>query len=222
MARVGVPVPVTITYTSLRHVSNAKNSLHDSRETKYGCTTRLWCCQDEQRRQKSRPSEKEGVKHRDTLGLHRFACKSDLCISCTITSPSHQRITLWINHLIRHPPYFDVSVLKEVIEMVRRDIDWALPNDLTRRAQQDYPAVTSKQIMTIWTKLAQELWKRKPESQLDSATILLQESDDVTDLFILEVEEGVDQLAWGMKKITHLLGAGIIEVGIDATCPRVS
>lgn len=72
--------------------------------------------------------------------------------------------------------------------------------------------------MTIWTKLAQELWKRKPENQMESATILLKESDDVTDLFALEVEDGVDQLVWGMKKISHLLGAGIIEVGIDATC----
>ena len=52
----------------------------------------------------------------------------------------------------------------------------------------------------------------------ESATILLKESSDVTDLFLLEVEEGVDQLAWGMKKIAHLLGADIIEVGIDATC----
>lgn len=102
--------------------------------------------------------------------------------------------------------------------MVRRDIDWALPNDLTWRIQQDYPAVTSKQIMTIWTKLAQDLWKRKPENQLESATILLKESDDITDLFVLEVEDGVDQLAWGMKKIARLLGAGITEVGIDATC----
>ena len=120
--------------------------------------------------------------------------------------------------MIHHTPYFDVSVPKEVVEMVRRDIDWALPNDLTWRIQQDYPAVTSKQIMTIWTKLAQDLWKRKPENQLESATILLKESDDITDLFVLEVEDGVDQLAWGMKKIARLLGAGITEVGIDATC----
>jgi hypothetical protein len=194
--------------------------VHDSQETKDGCTTHFWCCQDEQRKQKSRPSEKEGVKHRDTLGLHRFACKSNLRISCTIASPTSQRITIRISHLIRHPPYFDVSIPKEVVEMVRRDIDWALPNDLTRKIQQDYPAVTNKQIMTIWTKLAQELWKRKPENQMESATILLKESDDVMDLFVLEIEEGVDQLAWGMKKIAHLLGAGIVEVGIDATCER--
>ena len=102
--------------------------------------------------------------------------------------------------------------------MVRRDIDWALPNDLTRKIQQDYPAVTNKQIMTIWTKLAQELWKRKPENQMESATILLKESDNMTDLFVLEVEEGVDQLVWGMKKIACLLGTGIVKVRIDATC----
>ena len=179
---------------------------------------RFWCSQDEQRKQKSRPSEKEGVKRRDTLGLRRFSCRSDLCISCIITSPISQQITVRINHSIHHTPYFDVSVPKEVVEMVRRDIDWALPNDLTRRIQQDYPAVTSKQIMTIWTKLAQELWKRKPENQLELATILLKELNDITDLFVLEVDDGVDQLAWGMKKIACLLGAGIIEVGIDATC----
>jgi hypothetical protein len=120
--------------------------------------------------------------------------------------------------LVHHTPYFDISVPKEVVEMVRKDIDWVLPNDLTRKIQKSYPAVTAKQIMTIWTKLAQELWKRKPENRMESATILLKESADVADLFILEVEEGVDQLAWGMKKTAHLLGTGIIEVGIDATC----
>ena len=123
--------------------------------------------------------------------------------------------------MIRHTPYFDVSVPKEVVEMIRRNIDWALPNDLTRKIRNDYPAVTPKQIMTIWAKLAQELWKRKPENQMESAAILLKESNDITDLFVLEVEEGVDQLAWGMKKIAHLLGTGIIEVGIDATCKWV-
>ena len=102
--------------------------------------------------------------------------------------------------------------------MVRRDIDWALPNDLTWKIQQDYLVVTSKQIMTIWTKLAQELWKWKPENQMESAMILLRESNDVTDLFVLEVEDGVNQLAWGMKKIAHLLRVGIIKVRIDATC----
>lgn len=104
--------------------------------------------------------------------------------------------------------------------MVRKNIDWALPNDLTRKIQKDYPAITAKQIMTIWAKLAQELWKRKPENQMESATILLEESDAVTDLFSLEVEEGVDQLAWGMKKIASLLGTNIVEVGIDATCEQ--
>ena len=53
---------------------------------------------------------------------------------------------------------------------------------------------------------------------MESATILLKESSDVTDLFLLEVEEGVDQLAWGMKKITQLLSTDIIKVGINATC----
>ena len=102
--------------------------------------------------------------------------------------------------------------------MVRNDIDWVLPNDITRKIQKDYPAVTAKQIMMIWTKLAQELWKRKPENQMESAAMLLKESNNITDLFLIEVEEGVDQLAWGMKKIAHLLGTGIVEVGIDATC----
>ena len=52
--------------------------------------------------------------------------------------------------------------------MVGKDIDWALPNDLTQKIQKDYPSVTSKQIMAIWTKLAQELWKWKPENQMES------------------------------------------------------
>ncbi|KAG1874930.1 hypothetical protein F4604DRAFT_1581975, partial [Suillus subluteus] len=39
---------------------------------KTGHKTILWCCQDEDKKQKSRPSLKEGVKHRDTIGMKRF------------------------------------------------------------------------------------------------------------------------------------------------------
>jgi len=76
MACVGLPVPVTSTYISLQRVSDKHISIHDSRDTKDGCTTRFWCCQDEQRKQKSRPSEREGVKHRERCVSRATNCLS--------------------------------------------------------------------------------------------------------------------------------------------------
>jgi hypothetical protein len=54
--------------------------------------------------------------------------------------------------------------------------------------------------------------------QLPSATLLLEEFPDDVEVFDTRAEVGVEQLAWGMKKILAGLKGKVVEIGVDATC----
>ncbi|KAK6996318.1 hypothetical protein R3P38DRAFT_2366779, partial [Favolaschia claudopus] len=75
-----------------------------------GHRTRLWCCQDKNRKQKARPSAREGAKHRDTLGMDRFDCKSVPRVSSLDGNPGMRRISISLIHLDAHVPYYDVAL----------------------------------------------------------------------------------------------------------------
>lgn len=163
-----------------------------------------------------------GAKHRDTLGMHRYECKSKLNISCrTNTSNGGQRhtITIWLEHHKRHTPYYDVKLPLEAVEMIREDLDWTTPNEMVRKVHGKYPAVSTKQVHKAWTTMSETLWKRNTE-QIPSARALLMEYDDDVDLLTIPAVDGVEQVAWVMKKIANPLRGKIVEIGIDATCKR--
>ena len=65
--------------------------------------------------------------------------------------------------------------------------------------------------------MSEILWKRD-NLQLSSAQILLQEYSDKVDVFDLPRVEGMEQLAWEMKKVSDQLQGKVVEVGINATC----
>ena len=65
--------------------------------------------------------------------------------------------------------------------------------------------------------MSEILWKRD-DLQLPSAEILLQEYSDKVNVFDLPKVDGMEQLAWGMKKVSDQLRGKVVEVGIDATC----
>ena len=121
-------------------------------------------------------------------------------------------------HSQHHTPYFDVSIPPEAINLIRENIEWALPNDIIGKIQLQYQHVTAKQVTTVWTKFAQGSWKRNPRDQMDSARQLLQEFSEEVDVFEVDEAKGVDQLSWGMKTIATRIGSGLVEVGLDATC----
>ena len=60
------------------------------------------------------------------------------------------------------------------------------------------------------------IWKH--QLQLPSARKLLEEYSDNIDIFNLPEIDGIEQLAFGMKKIVENLHGEIVELGIDATC----
>jgi hypothetical protein len=73
-------------------------------------------------------------------------------------------------------------------------------------------------VYNAWRELSQTYWRRD-DLQLPSAKKLLEEFQDEVDVFNpAGVSEGVEILAWGMKKIAAPLKGKVVEIGMDATC----
>ncbi|KAJ7221804.1 hypothetical protein C8J57DRAFT_1253883 [Mycena rebaudengoi] len=167
-----------------------------------GVLARMWCSQDQDRKQKSRPSEREGVKPRDNLGMKRNSGK--------------KTVRVRLNHHEYHVHYYDVAMPSEAVGIIRENLEWTTPNSMVGKVQERFPHVTSGQIHRAWTDMSEMLWKRD-SAQLPSATTLLEEYGEEVDVLDVHPAEGVEQLAWVMKKIAEPLRGKIVEIGIDTT-----
>jgi len=183
-----------------------------------GHKTCYWCCQDQDRNKKAWPSQWEGAKPHDTLGMHQYNCESSLNISChDDDSEGTCTITIWLKHGKCHPPYYDVALPPEASDMIWQDLEWTTPSAITKKVQSMFPSVTATQVHTAWTMMSEILWKRD-QLQLPSVTILLKENNEDVEVFDIPIVEGIEQLWWGMKKVALQLKGKVVEVGIDATC----
>lgn len=83
--------------------------------------------------------------------------------------------------------------------MVRENLDNATPNELVGRIQALFPQVTANQIHTA------------------SAKLLMEDLSDDVEMFNVVIEDGIEQICWGMKQIARPLIGKVVEVGLDAT-----
>ena len=145
--------------------------------------------------------------------MHRFHCKSKLNISCHANLGSKENahtVTIWLEHHMRHLPYYDVSLPPEAAALIRENLEWICPSEIAKKVQSTYPSVTTNQVHTAWTTMSKTLWKQGTQ-QIPSTRTLLGELQDV---------DGVEHVAWVMKKIALPLRGQIVEIGMDATCER--
>ena len=105
----------------------------------------------------------------------------------------------------------------EALEIIQTNLEWSTPVSMVSRIQGLFLNVTAKQIHATWTWMSEVLWQQDKE-QLKSAWLLLDELGNEVDVFEIEAVEGVEQICWGMKKITRRLKGKIMEIAIDATC----
>jgi hypothetical protein len=122
-------------------------------------------------------------------------------------------VTIWVEHHKKHKQYFNVKMLPGAADIVCDNLEWSTTISITPKVQATYPNVTGKQVHKVWTEMSAMLWKRDP-LQLPSAEILLKEYGDNVDVFDIPVEDGVQQLCWGMKKIAAKLKGKVVEIGI--------
>ena len=68
-----------------------------------------------------------------------------------------------------------------------------------------------------WTTMSKMLWKQCNE-QVASVKALLSELQDDALILDLPGMEGVEQVAWVMKRVMSPLQGKIVKIEIDATC----
>ena len=114
--------------------------------------------------------------------------------------------------------YVDVGMPPKALQMIEEQAEWLTPAAMASKIQSRYPQVTTKQIHSAWKGLSQAYWHHDDE-QLLSAKKLLDEYGGDIDIFEPEgVLEGVEMLAWGMKRIAEPLHGKVVEIGMDTTC----
>ena len=127
-------------------------------------------------------------------------------------------IVILLHHHLKHVRYVDVSMPLEAMLMIQDQGEWAVPSVLAAQVQKIHPQVSAAQVYNTWREVSEVHWRRD-DLQIPSATKLLKEFGDEVDIFDpKDVPDGVEILAWEMKKIARQLKGKIIEVGMDATC----
>ena len=202
-----------------KKVSNAPKQNKEHLLLTTGHKTWFWCYQDQSRKSKAIPSQREGAVHRDTLRMHCYDCQSQLNIlyRANLRSEETYTISVWLEHHIWHTPYYDVGFPHEAAALIWENLEWSSPNEVVRKLMLTYPSISTNQIHTAWTTMSRTLWKQDRE-QLHSVKVLLGELKDDIAILDLPATEGVEQIAWVMKNIVAPLRGKIIEIGIDATC----
>ena len=118
---------------------------------------------------------------------------------------------------MKHTLYYDVSLPPEAAALICENIDFHSPNEIAKRILLTHPSVTANQVHAAWSKMSEALWKQDVD-QVTSIKTLLGEYHNDAAVLELPKWEGVEQVAWVMKKIVSPLCGKIVEIGIDATC----
>ncbi|RXW24909.1 hypothetical protein EST38_g978 [Candolleomyces aberdarensis] len=209
---------VSMTALEIWKATGYRFTVRDNKKQPTGYRTRYWCCQDDRRKKKGKPSTAPNVKHREHVGMKRFPCQSYLAISSRCGKDGRTSVAIRLEHHEKHVQYLDVGMPTEVLDMIRDQMEWLKPATMVPKIQSVFPTVTATQIHTAWATLSQVYWRRD-DMQLPSAKLLLEEFKDEVDVFDLgDIPEGAEMLAWGMKKIAKPLKGQVLELGIDATC----
>jgi hypothetical protein len=91
---------------------------------------------------------------------------------------------------MKHTPYYDVSLPPEAAALIRDNLEWFSPHEVTKLVLQTYPSITTNQVHAAWTMMSETLWKRDKE-QLPSVKLLLGElENDVAVLDLPRMEGG--------------------------------
>ena len=106
----------------------------------------------------------------------------------------------------------------EALQIIQEEAEWSTPFAMTMKIQSIHPHVTTNQIHTAWREQSKVHWLHD-EEQLPSAQKLLAKYGDDMDIFEpVDIPDGVEMLAWGMKRIAEPLRGKVVEIGMDATC----
>ncbi|KAJ6626462.1 hypothetical protein B0H10DRAFT_1998466, partial [Mycena sp. CBHHK59/15] len=171
-------------------------SVKDHRKLKSGHRTCFWCSQDEAWKKKSKSSQNPDVSNRDNVGMKRYTyIEGQQRTECDCATQARREA---------HQLHRCVDAARGA----RHDSQECGVADTRCDGQQSAGDISSGHSRTNSPGLdgnEQDLLGHD-DLQLPSAVKLLEEN------------EGVEMLCWGMKKVAGPLKGKIVAIGVDATC----
>jgi hypothetical protein len=141
-----------------------------------------------------------------------------MSVTCRKNKNGGHDIFIKLQHHVNHVHYSDVGMPAEAHQIIQAEAEWATPLAMAMKIQSIHPHITTSQIRAAWREQSKMHWLRD-EQQLPSARKLLAEYVDDIDIFEpVDIPDGVEMLAWGMKRIAKPLKGKVVEIGMDATC----
>ncbi|KAG6327570.1 hypothetical protein ID866_11519, partial [Astraeus odoratus] len=188
--------------------------VHEHFVLQTGHKTYFWCSQDDNKKKRQCHSEKEGVRHHDKVGMKWFSCSSQLIVSCCHQHGNESdqcTMSIRISHHEAHVPYYDIAMPSDAVDVICDNLEWNTPSTL----------IMPTQVHSAWTRMSEVLWK-KNINQLPSAQMLLGKWTAEVEVFTVEILKGIEQLCWGMARISHQLSGKVVKIGLDATCKWIT
>lgn len=126
-------------------------------------------------------------------------------------------VTVRLCHVQKHASYEDVRLPKEVFSYIQKNMANFSPSEMMPAIRVKNPTVTVPQVHRAWGTISENTWKLDKD-QINSARLFIAKMEKELALLDLEVEEGVEQVAWVNTCVDMRLKGKIVEVAIDATC----
>ncbi|KDR66650.1 hypothetical protein GALMADRAFT_1359427 [Galerina marginata CBS 339.88] len=141
--------------------------------------------------------------------MDRFDCKGYMRVTMTDGETSIAGVK--IAHHRSHCPYVDISMTDKV-EAIITEMIWE--RILEQKAQGE---LTEKQVYARWAAQNEERW-RMDDDQVQSAIKLLKAKEGhEVEIIPVDLEDGIDAVAFTFKGILDDVGKDIIEVAMDST-----
>ena len=215
----GVPLQVCQIKIIVTHFGLTMFRVHEHQKQMHGHKIILFCCQDDRRKRKAKPTERDDVKHREHVTMRRYQCHSKLIVACRDAGNGNRLVRVRLAHREPHAHYIDVGLPPEATAIIRENVEWSTPAAILPQVKAAFPHLSSAQVNFAWTAMSEAYWKRAP-GQMESAEKLLRDyaEDGDIDVFSVPTVDGVEQICFGLRKVAESLRDKIVEIAIDATC----
>ena len=119
------------------------------------------------------------INNRDTVDIKCYPCHSHLIISCHETEDRLTKITIHLEHHVKHVHYVNVSMPPGALDIICENVGQLTPVAMVAKVQAAFPDITAGQIHTA---TGEQYWGRD-NLELPSAEKLPADFGDDVDVF---------------------------------------
>ncbi|KAJ7189735.1 hypothetical protein B0H12DRAFT_1227121 [Mycena haematopus] len=184
-------------------ITGYRFTVKDNRTLKGGHRTRLWCCQDEARKRKSKVSHDPNIRNRNNVGMERYPCQSKLVISCRTSRNNEDELnmTVQLKHAQKHTSYTNVTAMhsssasttareRQIMDPAYAQSSSPVSDPTNLQPDSVAERLTASQVRAFLA--ASEDVDIDPESVEELVQVLLLEAADNSSGIVDPVRDGVD------------------------------